>query len=288
MSCFFHSSHQSFANEGSPLYETFDFNIDFEAADHLYKTGCEKFVNSFKNQTQSTDLLSLELHVKDYFKLENLSLSPLLSTCDSYHHSEDNLSPQTPKIPTKVPKKKNLKRRSTEDSDFNFSIEANSPSHSHQNEMKNHQGTFAGKIKKLCQRNNETGEDTRLFRTATFALSEVKREEFRRWVTTYKKTDKTWKKLKEFMSSNSEFGVIFSDMIIFLFTEEFKNEYEECIREGSMSEKNKILLREQSSKDFFIFKFTLIRDELLGFAIDFEQNVKMSREKPKKIKTQTL
>jgi len=250
-------------------------------------------MNSVKNPSQMTspfDLLDLELHTKDYLKPENQQLlSPLLSTWDSDHHSEENLSTQTvPEIEktAKAPKKNTLKRKLTEDSDSNSSNEApaNPNPNAHQNQMKNHQGTFCGKIKKLCHPNKETGEDSRLFRFVTFDLTPEKREAFRKWAMTYKKANKTWKKLKEFMGSSPEFGVLFAWMIIFLFTETFKNEYEECIREGSMSEKNKVLLREQASKDFFIYKFTLIRDELMGFANGFEQNIKMSREKQKKIK----
>ncbi len=151
-----------------------------------------------------------------------------------------------------------------------------------QNKMKNHQGTIAGKIKKSCKRDRKTGKNTRLFEEATKDLTPDKTERFRRWAMNFEKTYRTWNRLKEFLSTNPEFGIIFANMAILLLSEAFKIEYEECINKGKLGEKSKALLREQNSKDFYIEKFSLIIDMLEGNANDFDSEIKKHRKSLKK------
>ena len=151
-----------------------------------------------------------------------------------------------------------------------------------QNKMKNHQGTIAGKIKRSCRRDMKTGRNTRLLEEGMKDLPPDKIEKFRKWAMSFEKTYRTWNKLKEFLTSNLEFGGIFANMAILLLSEGFQNEYEECINKGQMGEKSKALLREKSSKNFYIEKFSLIIDTLQGNANDFESEIKKNKKSLKK------
>ncbi len=149
-----------------------------------------------------------------------------------------------------------------------------------QNKMKNHQGSIAGKIKKFCQ------EDTRLFIEGTISLSPEKRKEFREWTSSeLKKSYKTWTSIMKFLNLKLEFGRIFVDMINLFLSERFKAEYEEWLDEGSMIEQTKVLLKEQSGKDFYLAKFNLIIDHLSGKVADISRELNQSRKSLKKLKT---
>ncbi len=151
-----------------------------------------------------------------------------------------------------------------------------------QNKMKNNQGTIAGKVKKSCRIDKRTGRNTRLFEEATKNLTAEKKTRFRKYALTYKKTYRTWSKLMEFLSLNAEFGSLFANMAILLLSDDFKNEYEECINKGKMNANTKAFLREQENKDFYIRKFNAMIDTLKGNAIDFENEIKKHRKALKK------
>ena len=148
----------------------------------------------------------------------------------------------------------------------------------YQNRMKDHQGMIAAKIKKSCKLNKKTGEETRLFKVATQNEPKEEKEEFRKCALTYQKANKTWKKLKGFLASNPKFGALFASMAILLLSDEFEKEYEAFINEGKLNKNNKELLKEKSSKDFYRSKFDLAINEILGFPIDFENEIKKSRK----------
>jgi len=168
----------------------------------------------------------------------------------------------------------NLRKKSSDKSSLS--------SNTIQNKMKNHQGTFAGKVKKSCKQDRKTGRNTRLFEEATKDLTPERKEKFRKWALTYKKTFRTWNKLREFLGLNVEFGSLFTKMAILLLSNEFKNEYEECINKGQMSEKTKVFLRDQENKDFYIDKFSLIIETLQGKTNDFDSGIKKHRKAIKK------
>lgn len=140
--------------------------------------------------------------------------------------------------------------------------------------MRNHQGAIAGKVKNFCKKDKKTGNNSRLFNEATKYLSPIEKEEFREWALSYKRDDRTWKRLKKFLGSQPEFGVLFVDMTIQLLSEAFKNEYEECINKGQMNKETKSFLKEQSNKDFYIEKFkTLQREDK-----EFKTNIRKQRK----------
>jgi len=257
----FESFDQPQLHQCSALYEGIDFNIDAEI-DHLF----QNYIAFSPKQSYKT-----ESPLRACDKQKNQRLVPLLSTASTVDHSENNVSPQTSSEQPKILNKKSLKKRSRP---------AKKPWR--QNLMKNHQGTLAAIIKKMCQTIENTGEETNLFRTATYKLTKEEKQTFRQWVATCQKSFKTWKKLKQFMGSNTGFGIIFAEMIMFLLTDLYKDEYEESLQKGKMSAKNKALLEEQESKNFYIWKLTLIRDELIGFETNFKKNIKKPREAPQK------
>jgi len=147
-----------------------------------------------------------------------------------------------------------------------------------QNPMKNHQGTIAGKIKKQCQRKKATGRNTRLFDKGTETLTEGQKEEFREWVSKYNKEAKTWAKIRNFLENNLVFADIFVEMVILFLSEEFKTEYEESLTQGQMSQKTQDLLKAKESKDFYMWKFSLVMDELKGEVSNFENEMKKPRK----------
>ena len=147
-----------------------------------------------------------------------------------------------------------------------------------QNKMKNHQGAIAGKIKKLCKKDKKTGCNTRLFERATANLTDEQKEEFREWMATYQKKDKTWTSLRTFLSSKREFGEVFVDMIDLLLSEEFEAEYKQCLEEGKMSDSAKAMLSQQENKNFYRLKFALIMDEIQGKALNYENEIRKSRK----------
>ncbi len=128
-----------------------------------------------------------------------------------------------------------------------------------QNKMKNHPGTIAEKIKRSCQKN--LGQDSRLFIIATINLTSEGKEKFRQWTSTFNKNYKTWKLLKDFLGLNLEFGEIFVRMIHLFLSPEFKSEYEEWLEKAQMTQQTKMVLRDDSNKEFFMRKFFLILQE---------------------------
>jgi len=163
--------------------------------------------------------------------------------------------------------------RASEKDEVNFS-----PAQGGQNKMKNHQGTFSSKIKQECKLDRFTNEETRLFSEVTQHLDEEKKEAFRKYASLYKKNDKTWKALIQYFKTELEFGLLFIKMILRFLSDDFRAEYDEFIRKGKMNGESKQLLAKQSSKHFFIEKFTLVFEEVQGKACNFEHSIKKSRK----------
>jgi len=141
-----------------------------------------------------------------------------------------------------------------------------------QNAMRNHQGAIAGKVKKLCQQAN-----SQLFARATETLNKGQKEEFKIWVGTYHKNDKTWITIKSFLNTNLYFGDCFVKMICLFLSEEFRIEYEESLGQGRMNEETQDLLKEEESKVFYRQKFTLIMNELKEGVAKIGDDIKKPR-----------
>ena len=275
-------------------YHMLDIKPDAET---LWRRGFDVFTFNSKEFTKNATLSERKIYqilMDDYFQYEKvpdtnafLSLFPVIPVLNSQETESSSLreieeESETDYIPfeedfefTPRKPKNSLSKRSSDSTSFD--------SNTVQNKMKNNQGTIAGKIKKSCKVDRKTGRNTRLFEEAAKNLTEDKKEKFRKYALSYKKTFRTWSKLKEFLSLNAEFGGLFAKMAILLLSEDFKNEYEECIIQGQMGEKTKDLLREQSSKDFYIEKFSLMINILQGNPHDFENEIKKHRKFLKKI-----
>jgi len=163
--------------------------------------------------------------------------------------------------------------KASEKDEVNFS-----PAQGGQNKMKNHQGTLSSRIKHECKLDKFTNEESRLFREVTQHLDEEKKEEFRKYASLYKKNDKTWKALIKYFKSQLEFGLLFIQMLLRFLSDDFRVEYDDFVRQGKMNTESKQLLAKQSSKHFYIEKFTLVLEEVQGKACNFEHSIKKSRK----------
>jgi len=281
-------------------YHILDLNVNPDA-ETLFRRGFEVFTFNSKEYYQNATLPEMTIYkslMEDYFKYEKipdtkafLSLFPskpspeILNSEETESSSLQGIEEESEGEIDYIPieedfefsatrrQKNSLSKRSSDSTSFDSSTV--------QNKMKNHQGTIAGKVKKFCKLDKRTGS-TRLFEEATKDLTAEKKEKFRKWALSYQKTCRTWNVLRKFLSSNAEFGGLFATMAILLLSEDFKNEYEECINKGQMGEKTKALLREQNSKDFYIEKFKLTIKTLQGNTHDFENEIKKHRKTQKK------
>jgi len=203
-----------------------------------------------------------------------------LSEAESDYHPDDDEEEDegftSKRVSTRSTRR--YSRKNTQDSLIFSDYDSEKTLSSNQNKMKNHQGSIAGKIKKECKFDQETGRNTRLFEGATQNLSKEKKEEFRKWASKYSKTDKTWNALKKFFASNKGFAVIFVKMVALFLSGDCKNEFEEWLSHGQMSNQTKTLLKEKKNKDFYILKFSLLIDEIQGRVPDFRNEIKKSRK----------
>jgi len=151
-------------------------------------------------------------------------------------------------------------------------------SKSAQNIMKNHQGTLCGKIKKECEL-LVLGLDTPLFGDVTELLREEKREEFREFALNYDKKHKTWETLIGYFESEPWCGILFIKMILRFLSTDFRGDYERSIdRSLQMKQETKVLLKQQSNKEFYWKKFESILNKMQGDVDDFEEEIKKSRK----------
>jgi len=141
-----------------------------------------------------------------------------------------------------------------------------------QNKMKNVPGFLTAKLKKCCE------ERSRLFKVATSHLSEETREKFRAWMLNYNKDHKTWSKINEFIGMKKDFGVHFTNMATAFLSEGFEDGYGEFIKGGHLSDENKILMQEQSSKDLLTSKFYAMQDEFLGIGSGYKEKIRETRK----------
>ena len=152
------------------------------------------------------------------------------------------------------------------------------PSKNVQNQMKNHPGSIAAKIRRLAQVDKKTGSESRIFSLATMHLAPQKREEFRKFTTKFHKTFKTWSALGKFLGSNSECGIIFVNMINLFLSETFNAEYEEWLNGSQMNQETKVFLKNQVNKKYYNTKFSMLRDELLGVSSECPNAINKTRK----------
>jgi len=80
------------------------------------------------------------------------------------------------------------------------------------------------------------------------------------------------------------FGEIFVDMIKLFLSESYQVEYEEWLDHGQMKKQTRVLLTEQSNKEFYLTKFNLIIEKLSGKVGDVSDGISKSRKSLKKMK----
>jgi len=262
--CFSQKQRTETTQAGSPVHQNLDFSEKSESP--------ESHQNSLTQAQTPKDLLGKRTFDDLSLNFSNDDFLPLQTGENKQPKSASlcRLGPCTRSISGRAPKAiKNFKDISLMEEDS-------------KNKMKNHPGTIAAKIKRLCQKNKETGHDTRLFRMATFNESAEKREEFREWTSKLDKRFKTWETLTKFLHSNSEFGILFVTMIHLFLSSKFQNEYEEWLDQGQMNNQTKRTLRDQDNKDFFITKFSLIIDDMFGIISDLPTEISKPRKFLKK------
>ena len=239
----------------------------------------------------------LSFNNKEYSKQETFTQtdSHLLSTWDSNTYMSSQGSCEEAKIPKEILGKRNLadlnssfsddgdvylptSNEEEEEEEEVVVSKVQTPCKNVQNKMKNHPGSIAAKIRRLAQTNKKTGSDSRIFNLATMHLTAQKREEFRKFTTNFHKTYKTWTALSKFLGKIPEFGAIFVNMINLFLSESFTSEYEEWLAQSQMNQETKTLLRDQVNKKYYIAKFSMIRDELLGVSSEMPNAINKTRK----------